>query len=434
MNILYVEALQKRDSRASADYVEGLVRAHLSNFAALSPGAVLTGGELETGAGGELSTHVTSIALCDAEHEAGEELRTIETELRIHVLPEDPTGGVLETLGAAEDEPAPVEVWPLPAAQLHGIWESLVFEDSLKADTLRFVETAFEFEARGVDSRQVAWNRVVLLHGPPGTGKTSLCRALSHKLALRLSDRFPRARLLEINAHGLFSKWFSESGKLVARLFDKIQEILEDEKMLVCVLVDEVESLAAARRAAVAGLEPSDSIRAVNAVLSALDRLRRAPNALVLATSNVTAAVDSAFLDRADIARLVPAPGARAAYAVLRGALGELMARGVVAPRAPLFALRVLAASGWAETAGASASLRLWAVARAAAEARVSGRALRRLPFLARALHARGAPPPLPSFVDALAAALRRYLQDKGDLLTDSLDTDHAKPPPASVG
>ncbi|KAI5640189.1 ATPase family associated with various cellular activities (AAA) domain-containing protein [Phthorimaea operculella] len=346
MNILYVEALQKRDSRASADYIESLVRSHLSNFAALAPGAVLTGSELETGAGGELSKHVSSIALCDAEHEAGEELRTIETELRIHVLSEDPTGGVLETLGAAEDEPAPVEVWPLPAAQLHGIWESLVFEDSLKADTLRFVETAFEFEARGVDSRQVAWNRVVLLHGPPGTGKTSLCRALAHKLAVRLSDRFPRARLLEINAHGLFSKWFSESGKLVARLFDKIQEILEDEKMLVCVLVDEVESLAAARRAAVAGLEPSDSIRAVNAVLGALDRLRRAPNALVLATSNVTAAVDAAFLDRADIARLVPAPGARAAYAVLRGALGELMSRGVVAPREPLFALRVLAARG----------------------------------------------------------------------------------------
>lgn len=50
-----------------------------------------------------------------------------------------------------------------------------------------------------------------------------------------------------MNAHSLFSKWFSESGKLIGRLFTKIQEVVEDDESLVFVLIDEVESLTAAR-------------------------------------------------------------------------------------------------------------------------------------------------------------------------------------------
>lgn len=48
-----------------------------------------------------------------------------------------------------------------------------------------------------------------------------------------------------------------------------------------CVLIDEVESLTAARRAAVAGSEPADAVRAVNALLTQLDALKRRPNVLV---------------------------------------------------------------------------------------------------------------------------------------------------------
>ena len=89
-----------------------------------------------------------------------------------------------------------------------------------------------------------------------------------------------------------------ESGKLVQRLFDDVKEKLADPATFVIVLIDEVESLTSARKNASSVLECSDSLRMVNSLLTQLDAIKRFPNVLVLATSNLTGSIDQAFIDR----------------------------------------------------------------------------------------------------------------------------------------
>ena len=129
--------------------------------------------------------------------------------------------------------------------------------------------------------------------------------------------------MIEINTHSLFSKWFSESAKLVLKMFTSIKQWLEVEDHFVCILIDEVESLTHARQ--LNGSEPSDSIRVVNAVLTQIDQLQRYRNVLILATSNVTEAIDIAFADRADLKLYIGYPSQWAIYEILRSCVEELI-------------------------------------------------------------------------------------------------------------
>jgi SpoVK/Ycf46/Vps4 family AAA+-type ATPase len=198
--------------------------------------------------------------------------------------------------------------WILPSVEFQNYWQTLYFDQHIKDSLLNYISTAMIFADCKVDPSLISCNRVVLLHGPPGTGKTTLCKGLAQKLAINLSDRFPYAQLIEINAHSLFSKWFSESGKLIQKLFERIQELVDDQQCLVCLLIDEVESLAAARKGAINGAEPSDAVRSVNALLTQLDKLKRHNNVLIFTTSNITEAIDLAFIDRADIKQYIGVP------------------------------------------------------------------------------------------------------------------------------
>ena len=46
----------------------------------------------------------------------------------------------------------------------------------------------------------------------------------------RMGEFFKSGQLVEINSHSLFSKWFSESGKLVQKMFTEIKRLMEDQE------------------------------------------------------------------------------------------------------------------------------------------------------------------------------------------------------------
>ena len=332
----------------------------------------------------------------------------------------------------------------LPSVHFEGLWESLRYDldgdgpgTGVKEQLLSYSRSALLFGALGVDHNVVAWNRLILLHGPPGTGKTSLCKALAQKLAMRhfstsfspedgrpggLHGEAGFSKLIEINAHSLFSKWFSESGKLVSKLFQQIRDLaelaldLEDRSRssLVFVLIDEVESLATARRQSIQGGEPSDGVRAVNALLTQLDQLRQYPNVYVMCTSNVSDAIDEAFLDRADLRIHLGNPGASARYQILAQALNEMVRVGLlVSSSGGVRALEEVpgevrgAWAGGQVDAGEGGECGyvpeglLWRACQSLREA--SGRQLRKLPLICWVNFVRGGTScPLVDFVGAL--------------------------------
>ncbi|KTF73295.1 hypothetical protein cypCar_00042076, partial [Cyprinus carpio] len=300
-------------------------------------------------------------------------------------------------------------------SEFHGIWESLIYEEGIKTQLLDYVSTTIFFSDRNVDSNLIAWNRVVLLHGPPGTGKTSLCKGLAQKLSIRLSDRYAHSQFVEINSHSLFSKWFSESGKLVTKMFQKIQELIDDKDALVFVLIDEVESLTAARSAAQAGTEPSDAIRVVNAVLTQLDQIKRHPNVVILTTSNVTEKIDLAFVDRADIKQYIGPPSASAIFHIYLSCLEELMKRHIIYPRQQLLSLEELGTMDFMESDVTRLSLTLRNLAQRSEG--LSGRALRKIPFLAHALYGKSSTMTVEVFLKAMERAVDKQRQEQASLV-----------------
>lgn len=194
------------------------------------------------------------------------ELRDVQLDVQAYTLHGDqPQHSGRRTIEQPQEEDlSQARIKLLPHSSLNAEWDSLVFDEAnqIPARLLRFLTRMVTLAKQPtLNLSTLNWNRLVLLHGPPGTGKSTLCRALAQKLTIRLGKQFTIGKLVEVNTHTLLSKWFSESGKLVNKMFDTVHAMAEDESTLICVLLDEVESLAGSRERSASGVECVDGLR-----------------------------------------------------------------------------------------------------------------------------------------------------------------------------
>jgi len=273
-----------------------------------------------------------------------------------------------------------VAMHELPDPAWESRWTRIVVPDEIKERLLNFTLFSLKHRSR-MDAVRLPVHGLIVLAGPPGTGKTTLAGGLADQAARALGEG---VLFVEVDPHAFPSQMLGESQRSVARLFDRTLPDLAQRGRPTIVLLDEVESLAVNRTGASLETNPVDVHRATDAVLAGVDQVARAcPNLTFVATTNHAVGVDAAFLSRADLVENIALPNAAAVEQILRDTLEQVV--------------------GAAHLDGAA----LGPLAKACVDARLDARRVRKLVLRALASRRDLAMSPERLRVEDIAAALR---------------------------
>ena len=180
-------------------------------------------------------------------------------------------------------------------------WDAVGGLDEVKQNLIEAVEWPLKnpemFKRLGITPP-----KGILLHGPPGCGKTLLARAVATE---------SQANFISIRGPEVFSKWVGESEKAIREIFRKARMAAPS-----IIFFDEFESLVPSRGM---GGDSRVTERVISQLLTEIDGLLTLQNVLVIAATNRPDMIDPAVLrpGRFDRRVYVPPPDEAARLKIL---------------------------------------------------------------------------------------------------------------------